>query len=559
VYKEPERNLAVQTEMYGPPVATVHHDGGERISAEMFAKVGVLLDKISECGDEPTMHNEVIPQIQMAGIPGALQERLVTAVKHKLKFWDNNIGVAKLRAMLFPPASRAAGDSGSDGLPDWAKQYVFVASRGEFYNTSNDQWMSMISFQAVFGRMMPINETGRRDSATERCLHFWGMPIVEQVGYRPDQPATYVWDGVHYANSYSPSSLPTVATEYSEAGIAGINAFKLHLWDMCGRRQDVFDTMLYWFAHNVQFPGKKIRWAPIIKGVNGDGKTLLMTVLRAAMGHRNVRVTSNSTLKNSGGFTDWAVRGAVNVIEEIMLVGAIRHQLYNAMKEFVTNNIVDINPKGAQSYQTYNSTNHCALTNHNDALPMEQTDRRWLVIFTPWSSLDDMARYCGITAAQWKQRSDLIDHAKEHCQGELRAWFLSMQIPPTFDINGSALMTPEKRRMMASGADDAESVAAAIIANGANGITENVLSSSHLSRMLQIKSQLDAFDMPRGIALNHMLTRMGYSKLEKQIKWQGQTHTIWIRNGIEMDNDAIRLALDNSNPTQTQTQTLLTP
>lgn len=546
VYQEPERNLAVQQSMYSTPVETQlvsEGAGSTRISPEVFAKLEALLDEVTACGDELTMHNQVIPRIQEAGIPMALQERIVTEVKTKLHFWGNRMQVGKLRALLFPPAARTA-ESDASLLPDWAQPYCFVANGDRFFNTNNGQYMTMVGFHGTFGRFMPINDAGRRENAAERCLHFWNMPIVEQVGYRPDCGPFYVWDGVHYANRYSPTSLPAVATEYTAAGLAGINAFQSMLYDMCSRRDDVFRQVLYWMAHNVQKPGVKIRWSPIIKGVHGDGKTLAAVVLRSAMGFRNVSTTSNSNISNSGGFTDWAVRGAVNIIEEIMLTGKVRHQLYNSMKEFITNDIVDINPKGATPYQAYNVTNHLALTNHNDALPMEKTDRRWMVVFTPWSSLSGMMAYCGLDAAGWKSRTDSIDHAKRHCADELRAWFLSVPLPPEFDINGSALVTPEKMRMMASSSDNAESVAMSLIAAGGVGITENVVSSSHLSRALQIRAQVEGFELPKGTALNHMFTRLGYSKVEKQIKWLGQTYTIWLKDGVELGNEEIRATLD---------------
>jgi primase/DNA polymerase family protein/uncharacterized protein DUF5906 len=571
VYQEPLRNLAVQDAMYaampGPvsgyepttPLSVVESiNTSLRISPEVFTRVEALLNTIAECGNELTLHNDVIPEIQTAGIPGALQERLVGAVQNKLKFWDNKMGVAKLRALLFPPAARSAEAEDGSALPDWAKPYCFVATTEMFYNTNNAVEIGVRSFQLTYGRFMPVNDSGGRENAAERCLHFWGMPIAERLGYRPDRDTYYHWDGVSYANLYSPTSVPAVATAYTEAGLAGINALQSMLYDMCGRRDDVFRTFLYWLAHNVQHPGVKIRWSPIIKGVNGDGKTLAAVALRAAMGHRNVSTTSNSNISNSGGFTDWAVRGAVNVIEEIMLTGKVRHMLYNSMKEFITNNIVDINPKGATPYQAYNITNHWANTNHNDALPMEKTDRRWFVIFTPWSSLYGMMRYCGLDAAGWKARTDAIDYAVKNCEGELRAWFLGVDIPADFDINGSAMVTPEKSRMMASSEDSAESVALSIIQSGSVGITEDVVSSSHMSKMLEARSNFESFDMPRSTALNHMFTRLGYSKVEKQVKWAGGTFTIWLKDGVNYTPDQIRLELDRSNLPQPSPSTSVT-
>lgn len=543
VYQEPQRNLAVQNQLY--EAAPVTQATGPRIAPEQFAVVERLLSLVSACGNEQELHNEVFPAITAAGVPGALQERLVGAVKAKLAFWDNKIAVGKVRATLFPPPLR---EPAGEELPDWAKKYCWVTSQDAFYNTENGDFLSLRSFDVAFGRMMPVGDSGRRVSAAERCTQFWNMPIVEQVGYRPDCGPFYEWDGVRFANSYSPSSLPECAAAYSAEGLAGIEAFQSMLYDMCGRRDGVFRNLLYWYAHNVQRPGKKIRWAPIIKGIHGDGKTLAVTVLRAAMGHRNLSTTSNSNIANSGGFTDWAVPGAVNVIEEIMLTGRQRHQLYNAMKEFISNNVVDVNVKGGKPRQQWNCTNHYANTNHNDALPLESTDRRWFVIFTPWASTDEMLLYCGLDAASWKRRTDAIDAAKERCAGELRAWLLGITIPAEFDIGGSAMMTPEKRRMLASSKDDAESVIESLIADGAVGICRDVVSTSHLSRLVAQRSQGGAFDVPKTTALSFILTRLGYSKVDDRIKWRGETLRIWLRNGVELTNDEVRDKLDNTSP-----------
>lgn len=542
IYREPERNLAVQQQLYTTLDAAAPQPGEQRISAELWDQVQGLLDQVTACGTEIDLHNTVIPAIQVAGVPGALQSRVENEVKQKLWAFGNKMPVAKLRALLFPPAMRPAGDG---ELPAWAQPYCFDTSRDSFFNTNNGTFMSMVGFQATYGRVMPVNDQGRRESAPERCLHFWGMPVVEQIGYRPDCGPFYEWQGVHYANLYSPSSLPAVADGYTDRGVAGINAFQSHLFDMCGRRQEVYEQLLYWMAHNVQRPGVKIRWSPILKGVNGDGKTLVTAVLRAAMGYRNVSTTSNSNISNSGGFTDWAVRGAVNIIEEIMLTGKVRHQLYNAMKEFITNNIVDINPKGAKPYQEYNTTNHWANTNHNDALPMTVDDRRWFVIFTPWASLDEMKTYCGLDAEGWKSRTDAIDHAKENCASELRRWFMGLAIPEWFDINGSAPMTPEKRRMMASSSDSAEAIAESIIATGAVGVSEAVVSSGHLSNVMQAHAHATpGMDIPKGQAMNHMLTRLGYSRVPGYIKWNGSAVIVWLKDGHNYENDKIREMLD---------------
>ena len=562
VYQEPVKETArVDQIMYGSvgPVLqvegsdaddssnliTVQRADGDGLTRETYDRVDALLAEVDCCESEFDLLKTVIPRLRDAGIPVAFQEKVIQALRTRLRLWNNTMPVAKLRLLVFPPSARALN---AGQLPDWAKDYCFVLTGDYFFNTRNGAELSMVGFQAKFGKLMPLSDAGRRESAAEKCLHFWNMPVVERIGYRPDQPGVYEWDGVEYANRYSPASVPVPAASYTQIGLDGINAFQAHLYDMCGRRLDVFNALLYWMAHNVQHPGKKIRWSPIIKGIHGDGKTLIVTVLRAAMGFRNVSTTGSATLTASGGFNDWALGGAVNVIEEIMLTGKQRHQLYNAMKEFISNDVVNVNAKGAKTYSAWNCTNHWANTNHNDAIPMENGDRRWFVVFTPWEDKAAMYRYCGFASAEaWAAaRTVPMDRAWRYAADELRAWFLSLQIPADFDINGEAPWTPEKMRMMASSKDDAESIAEQLLEDGAVGVSKNVVSSAALGTALGFKASGGEFEVPKGWAMNHMLTRLGYAKFPKIVKWNGRTHTLWLRNGFTADVEGLRSELDRT-------------
>jgi hypothetical protein len=547
VYQEPQRSIAVQTEMYGSgaPV-TVQSVGGELITAEQKAQVQALLDAVSACGTVEDMHNLIIPSIRSAGVPGAYQELIVRSVNERLEIWKAKLPVAKVRALLFPPV--IAGGKGSEP-PLWMQQHVYVKAGDFFYNCADGSELSYQSFRAEYSRLMPMRESGAREDPVEWAFTRWNIATVHHLGYRPDKENLFSWDGYDYANKYNANSVPITATSYTERGIAGIAALQALLWDMCGRRQDVFTALLGWLAHNVQRPGVKVRWSPLIKGTQGDGKSLVAAAVRAAMGYRNVGVTGNTVLTNSGQFDDWKVGSAINFIEEIMLTGKIRYTIYNAMKDCISNDVISVNAKGDKGYKTWNITNHVAFTNHNDAIPLELGDRRWFIVFTPWSSLTEMLTYCGLDAAGWKARTDAVDHAWKHCAGELRAWLLALPLDG-FDADGSALMTPEKMQMMASSQEDAESVAESIISEGAHGISRNVISSSCLTNALKVRAMTDGFEVPRTMALNHMLTRMGYSKLPKQLKWRNSTHTIWIKNGFKGD---ARLELDQLQ-TQLQTQ-----
>jgi hypothetical protein len=543
VYQEPVRSTAMVGELYGAVPSTVMQAGAtQNITPEVRARVEELLASVAGCGTFDEMHNEVIPAIVAARVPSVYSERFVRAVNAKLDLFDSKLPVAKLRALLFPPILQMVD---GEAVPAWVQQHCYVKDGDFFYDVSNGARMTWQGFIAEYARLMPLKPSGARENPAEWALTRWGMRTVHHLGYRPDRGVYFEWDGMEYANLYAPSSVPQYATEYSERGLAGIAALQALLWDMCGRRDEVYSRVVGWLAHNVQRPGVKIRWSPLIKGTQGDGKSLIANALRAAMGYRNVGVTGNATLTAQGGFNDWMVGSAVNFLEEIHLTGKDRYRFYNVMKECITNDVININAKGGRTYKTWNITNHCAFSNHNDAIPLERDDRRWMIVFTPWFDLAGMWAYCGLDAQAWRARTDAIDWLWREGASELRSWLLTLPIDG-LDITGSALETPERMKMMASSQDDAESVAQSIIMEGAYGVTPRVVSSVLLGHALKLKAASEGFEVPRSTALNHMMTRLGYSKVAKQIKWKGITHTVWVRNGFTDDNDAIRLELDTT-------------
>lgn len=542
VYQEPLRNERVATEAYAQQIVIQGAKPSVQLAIDpvVAERVRELLAAVSACGTVEDMHNEVVPLIQGAGVPRVYCEQFVKAINTRLDLLGAKLPVGQLRAILFPPP--VAGVLGSES-PLWLQQHCYVKDGDYFYDCANGAKMTHKGFIAEYSRLMPLKENGNRENPVDWAFGRWNIHTVHFLEYRPDQGPYFSRDGLDFANMYTPTSVPAAATAYTEAGLRGIEAFQRLLWDMSARREAVYRSLLGWIAHNVQKPGVKIRWSPVIKGCMGDGKSLVSNVIRAAMGYRNVKITGNSTLTANGGFNDWANGGAVNVIEEIMLVGKLRHALYNAMKEFITNDYININAKGDKTYMLCNVTNHIAYTNHNDALPLAMDDRRWMVVFTPWMTLADMRAYCDLDEAGWAERTDAIDALWRLHGDEARAWLLSVPLDG-FDGRGSAPVTPEKSRMMASGQDDAEAVAASIIEQGANGITVNVLSSACLSNVLKIKAAIEGFEVPRSTALNHMLTRMGYSKVLKQIKWREATHTFWVKNGFPDDVEGLRRELD---------------
>jgi hypothetical protein len=66
------------------------------------------------------------------------------------------------------------------------------------------------------------------------------------------------------------------------------------------------------------------------------------------------------------------------IIHELYEKGA--HGLYESLKDVITQKTVEINPKGIEPYKIENVANFITISNHGDALPLFDRDRRYLVV-----------------------------------------------------------------------------------------------------------------------------------------------------------------------------------
>jgi signal recognition particle GTPase len=106
-------------------------------------------------------------------------------------------------------------------------------------------------------------------------------------------------EGIPYVNSYRIKSVPNADPHWETK-----QAWKVceqHIMNILG---PLGVLVIMWMAHNVQYPGRKILWAPILVGVQGDGKTTLAKILAGAMGKANVGAVSPETMFSD--FTGWA-------------------------------------------------------------------------------------------------------------------------------------------------------------------------------------------------------------------------------------------------------------
>lgn len=463
------------------------------------------------------------------GLDHLSRSALAAVLKAKFKDLGLPISIGDAKGLIKPKAH--------EGVPEWLNDWVYVTHEDRFFNVTTKRKVSQQGFAAMFNRFCGD------DSATILALDLFRIPTPDKVIYLPYADDLFELNGVPCVNEYNRNSPPDVPLNLSPGDIEAIELVKTHL-AMILTEPEAVEIMLSWMAHCVQNPGSKIRWAPLIKGIEGDGKSVLGNLMMGVMGMANVGIVSPSVLGT--GFTSWAAGRCVNVLEEIRMVGHNRHDVLNTIKPYITNDQVTIHPKGVNEYVAPNTVNYIAFTNHHDALPLEDTDRRWWVQFTPFNSQEEL-----LLVADSTYFSLLFNAIKDHSPG-LRKWLLDYKLSPLFNPKGQAPASLAKNQMISLNVSDEFGVIKELIEEGGFGFNDQIISSRHFTTALSFVEDLD---VPKSKALHKMFMKLGFSVMDHSIKWDGKMCTVWLKGSSSKEfkgkdkaetNELVRSMLDET-------------
>lgn len=145
------------------------------------------------------------------------------------------------------------------------------------------------------------------------------------------------------------------------------------------------EMMLDWLANVVQHRGKKFSYAMLLHGEEGTGKTWLIHCLSLILGKSNVGVVSNDSLHRD--FNSMLEAKELLIVNEVMAGG--RRDFMTKMKDYIDLNEITINKKGVPEYPMPFNANWFMTTNHDDALLLDDKDRRYLIVSSDASCGDE--------------------------------------------------------------------------------------------------------------------------------------------------------------------------
>ena len=322
---------------------------------------------------------------------------------------------------------------------DWF-DYVFVAQENRVMRLSTGGMYTVPAFNAAMlgedRRVPTANGKAKEVSAITYLMDYKKVPPVFLRMYMPTAGKFFEHMGEPCINAYQPELVPGVDDDWVFSGAWRV--IEEHYMMLFDDSEDG-KLLLDWMAHNVQFPGRKILWAPIVLGVQGDGKSSIRNILSLAMGHKNVRDINNGELSSS--FNAYAEGTCVAAMEELKVPGHNRHEILNTLKPLITNEIISVTRKGQDSIQVPNTQNYIGFTNHKDAIPIDVDDRRYGIFRTKYQSREQMLTDTG------KDYWERFHSAYRDNVGVIRGWLLDRDLRD-FSRHYPPDMNDSKRRMI---------------------------------------------------------------------------------------------------------------
>jgi hypothetical protein len=448
-------------------------------------------------------------------------------------------------AMTEPAPEPPVPDDPREPLETLRHDWCFVGGRSVFRDVNTGAELKVGAFDLMFRRLIPMMDflpngtvlnKPKEVSASDWLTGYGFGQTVQDTIYLPQEGQVMEIAGVRYLNSYLPGQVPKAARSY--AGHWAVDVWQGHLQNIL---PDDWKMLLEWLAYNVQNPGKKVLWAPIIKGTQGDGKTSIGNMMGAVMGSNNAKVVGPESLHSD--FNGYAEGSCVAFLEEIRVKGHNRHDAMNKLKPLITNSVIEVVRKGQDGRNVPNVTNYMAFTNFEDALVIDANDRRWGVFFTRFVDREAMAA-AGVGAEYWNK---LHDAYAEHAD-VLRAWLLDVDVSE-FDPKAAPPITAAKMSMIKSSISNEAVTLSEMIALGYEGVAPHAVATDCLNAAVKASHQ-------QALATTRMaqaLVELGWRPLEKTIKWNGKSRRVYIDGRYNwpderLVNGAVRDMLDATLP-----------
>lgn len=385
---------------------------------------------------------------------------------------------------------------GEIAMPNWLKDWVFLAETDQFYDTRRDVYVGPNAFNRAFGH------EARGDVASRYATETINIPVHHYTAYLPGKGAVWVDPlEVSWVNTYRDTA-PAVPDSYSARDLAAIETVRNHARHLFGPDMERDIALLHSALAYIVQTQKRINWMIVLQGAEAIGKTFYAHLLRAVLGGApHVYEVTTETLTESN-FTSWAEGHLVTYVEELKLHGK-RYDVLNKMKSYISNEYVTVHAKYQSPRNVLNTASYFAFTNHRDALPIGEGDTRYFIMLSQWQNSDEVSQFKlenpDYYARLWQTLED--------SPGALRRWLLEYDLHREFDPRDRAPASAGKATVLREAKPELQQWAEDLLREGIPGIGNDLVIAHMLREALADESSA----LPPYEAVSGILKRLQFT------------------------------------------------
>jgi hypothetical protein len=295
-----------------------------------------------------------------------------------------------------------------------------------------------------------------------------------------------------------------------------------HLWDADA------EPFLDWLAHIEQKPGElpHFGWLHVSR-LHGTGRNWVASVL-TRLWRGNVAASLDLAGLLDGGFNDRLSFCLLGIVDEINEGGAQKYRVANRLRQLVTPEVREINPKYGRKRAEHNAARWLIFSNHTGALPLDENDRRFWVV-----SHDSQPKGASYYVRLYRLLNNpaFVPSVRELLLRRDISGFNPGQRPP---------MNDAKTALVEFSQSEEDAVCKALVSHW----------PVDLMTATEMNAKLPGYKPLQSIAARHAMDRVGIRKLSKKIRHTGGLEGVYaIRNHPKWNSastDVVRGEIDRA-------------
>lgn len=508
-------------------------------------KVKKLIRRVEDSDDWVDVELNILKDLRSPSFSVPDRERLVGAIQARFKSLHGvTLPKPEARKLISPKVEVF-------DRPGWLNGWVWLDLHECFFLSETGKVLSTKSFNANYNRNLKDTDFEGMP-ASEVALTTFELDTVENMLYRPMCDLFFEENGIRYINRYTPHPLPIPKT-LSDDQLKTQKIFLNHVHNLIPDKRDAH-LFIDFLAYCVQNPGDKIKYSVLLQGVDGDGKSYFAEAMGLILGADNINIINCEEIEER--YTGWAANASMGFVEEVRIQGHNRFEILNKLKDKHTNDIVKIREIYGKPYKTVNTLNYVMLTNFKDAIPINDNDRRYFILFSRFQSKQDIKQF---TDKHPDYFDDLYDYTRAHPEA-LKKLLMGWDFSEEFNAKKIAPLTQDREIVINESKDiDADDFNYLIESNLDIDICDDLLNVTKLQDLNgSYGSDFDedgddkkfTIEFPQSKTLSILLKKLGFAYLGR-LKIDGKMYRFYSKNPSVIKklegknlNDKIRKYLD---------------